>query len=76
MASEVFALTDEQIVGLAPEEGDQRSATGDQEAISSPEDKPGSPVPQEAPQWLAERMKDPSCGEQATQFWDATQNAQ
>ena len=135
MASEVFALTDEQIVGLAPEEGEERAATSDQDAdklATEPGDRPASEggryksgneastreergihpakdagwgggprsadsarddgveknrskdrplheeagAPQVAPQWLAERMKDPWCGDQATEFWEATQNAQ
>ena len=101
MASEVFALTDEQIVGLTPEDGDPRSAASDQEGtephrsrgeavardanqVPGSADSPrtdaksaqaGVPVPQQAPQWLAERMQDPWCGEQASEFWEDTQNA-
>jgi hypothetical protein len=92
MASEVFALTDEQIVGLGPEKRGQPSETNDRESDESRRNEAESArevreIPRSAdsarndaiavvPQWLAERMRDPWCGDQATEFWEATQNAQ
>jgi hypothetical protein len=90
--AEVFALTDEQIVGLTPElaAADEASAatrgrTGTtQGEPTRSEESPRnddfrvvtSAEPAAAPQWLAERMNDPWCGEEAKQFWDGKQQAE
>jgi hypothetical protein len=122
MASEVFALTDEQIVGLEAQEdraerptsdpsqlrasggrykGEESTAGGREDGVDQNRSLPlsglakdgpldeersaqalpmsgqaGVPVPQEVPQWLAERMKDPWCGDEAREFWDGKQRAE
>jgi hypothetical protein len=94
-STEVFALTDEQIVGLGAEETTGEvsgtSAQPSLRAVSS--DRPdalgsqvhersdgrgaqaGVPVPQDAPEWLVERMRDPQHGEEARALWDGKQKA-
>jgi len=105
--AEVFALTDEQIVGLdaaevgggsgdvrgdAPTKAErvtteaQRAAEkqGDYEAPGKKEEagrgtrdaQPGMAEPQEPPEWLAARMKDPWHGEEAKELWDGKQRAE
>ena len=96
---EVFALTDEQIVGLGDEgtgaevvpsnreqvrASQDPSAAGAQSAPSARDDRGASedgrsedrPLHEEAPGWLAERMKDPWHGEEAKEFWEGKQRAE
>ena len=81
---EVFALTDEQIVGLEPEEvasGEWRVASPEKRAQDPPSKTEGGapagvPVPPEAPGWLAERMRDPWHGEEAKEFWEGAQRVE
>jgi hypothetical protein len=79
---EVFALTDEQIVGVEPDaegitEGKSRPVTEAAEGVTNK----GGVSHQEAeahepPGWLAERMRDPWHGEEAKEFWDGKQRAE
>ena len=86
---EVFALTDEQILGLAPDEAaapsaDERAGESAQPSTSSvdgtsstAETRTRALAPQaEPPGWLAERMRDPRLGEEARGLWEGSQNAQ
>jgi len=105
---EVFALTDEQILGMEPQAGVASGAAltdelllvdagtsvarGEGEKSGPMEGTPGAQsratVPQEgtsggqggvavpqAPQWLAERMRDPWHGEEAKELWESTVQA-
>ena len=81
-SSEVFALTDEQIVGIgddategAPKPANEATETSRADSIS-PENQivPGDAHP-DAPLWLAERMRDPQHGEAAKQFWEEKQRS-
>src|SRR5271165_836419 len=103
--SDVFALTDEQIVGMGEDTGgpgapgraeiEEGSLTAATKGAASVRDdgvgneangklgagdgkgaQAGVPVPQEVPPWLAESMKDPWHGDEATELWDAKQSAE
>jgi len=113
--NEVFALTDEQIVGLTPEVTSDEwplDARGKRVASKDPGGPAGAKVTGSAareeksrqdagattpvgvgeiprsgesarndvvaaaPQWLAERMNDPWCGEEAKEFWEGKQRAE
>lgn len=84
-AGEVFALTDEQIVGLGAGT-DERSrqdagatrAGAEEEGAQSlrHSGEAGMTVPPEAPAWLAERMRDPWHGDEAKELWDGKQRAE
>jgi hypothetical protein len=70
--NEVFALSDEQIVGLSPAES---GAAQEPTSQSAPPTAPSESV-LAAPAWLAERMRDPWHGEEATEFWEGKQRAE
>jgi hypothetical protein len=104
--SDVFALTDEQIIGVEPEGQDAEldgstaetkrdssvatlprndgAQTGGEKERLTPEGVSYKPEAvshrdgktEEAPQWLAERMKDPWHGEEAKELWDGKQRAE
>src|SRR6266852_1042236 len=87
---EVFVLTDEQILGMedegAPVAVAASGAAAAQDADQSGREKgaqslrdsgqAGVTVPQEAPGWLAERMRDPWVGDEARELWVGAQRAQ
>jgi hypothetical protein len=87
-SSEVFALTDEQIVGIGDDATEQaathevpvrqtkEAAQTSRPESANPEGTTVSGAPHsEAPQWLAEHMGDPQHGEAAKQFWDDQQRS-
>jgi hypothetical protein len=89
-ATELFALTDEQIVGLdvAPEPSPATNARSQHEPAAQPPvahpfrgeafpiaSTESSTNAPTAPAWLAERMQDPHHGEEAKALWDAKQKA-
>jgi hypothetical protein len=69
---EVFALTDEQIVGLGPAESSAAQEGTPQSAAASS----ASETLSAAPAWLAERMRDPWHGDEATELWEGKQRAE
>jgi hypothetical protein len=97
--NEVFALTDEQIVGLESEDttaerGEKeksnaetlsgaegrgelrgRARAGRTHALRDSEQE-GIVAVEEAPKWLAERMRDPWHGDEAKELWDGKQRAE
>ena len=86
-ANEVFALTDEQILGMEAEgQGvaeDPSRAAATRSGSTRDDGKsaqPGMAVPQELaqepPGWLAREMKDPWVGDEARELWEGVQRAQ
>jgi hypothetical protein len=85
-APEIFALTDEQILGLEPEGqevGGRKDLTpevvSNRDRVAEHDGKsaqPGMAVPQDPPAWLAREMKDPWVGEEARELWEGVQRAQ
>ncbi len=78
---EVFALTDEQILGVEEEVAEREGSEG------RPEGRPvhgegnaredASPqIAGEAPGWLAREMKDPWVGDEARELWEGVKRAQ
>jgi len=79
-SNEVFALTDEQLLGIEPDDVIPPSGEVPDLSESAP---PASatttqhhPSQAEPPRWLAERMRDPWAGEEARELWEGVQNAQ
>jgi hypothetical protein len=87
---DLFALTDEQILEIAPEAersnsedsvaaasatNHQSPATSHQTADQGTSAQPQLVVPPEPPTWLAARMKDPWNGEEARELWNGVQQA-
>ena len=86
---DLFALTDEQILEIAPEAERSNSedsvaaasatrqspATSHQMADQGTSAQPQLAVPPEPPTWLAARMKDPWNGEEARELWNGVQQA-
>src|SRR5689334_20986943 len=81
-ATEVFALTDEQILELEPEGQDvqNRSALGEQANDRGADGKGLTPegvsYSPEPPGWLAREMRDPWVGDEARELWEGVQKAQ
>ena len=88
-APEIFALSDEQILGMEAEEKEAESgsaafvndaASAREEAKGAQAGMPfaaqGKPVPHEPPTWLAREMKDPWVGDEARELWEGVQRAQ
>jgi hypothetical protein len=87
---ELFALTDEQILGIRSEEAAEaeEQATQDSASASPPTDKnsevheagaasqSGVSAPLQPPKWLADKMKDPWLGDEARDLWAGMQKAQ
>lgn len=86
---DVFAMTDEQILGMEPDEaaapsaeesanlGEQSTARTTTGTSSTTETRtPARASQSEPPRWLAERMRDPWVGEEARELWDAAQLSQ
>jgi hypothetical protein len=69
---DAFVLTDEQIVGLGPAESPTAEPPPSQ---SAPTDRASETV-LAAPAWLAERMRDPWHGDEATELWEGKQRAE
>jgi hypothetical protein len=84
-APEIFALTDEQILGMESEGQEIEAGTssreqgkerGDAGKDLTPEGVSYSGVAQEPPGWLAREMKDPWVGDEARELWEGVQRAQ
>jgi hypothetical protein len=71
-AAELFALTDEQIVGLSPAE----SAATKEQTSQPVATNAASETANAAPAWLAERMRDPWHGDEATELWEGKQRSE
>ena len=65
-STELCALTDEQIVGLGPVESRSNEELASRPAATNEQ----SETANAAPAWLAERMRDPWHGEDATELWE------
>ncbi len=86
LPSELFALSDEQIVGIDPEEmpltlddlaREVRSGrTNNARSTEGGTNLAAANGGEQPPAWLAERMKDPWHGEEARAFWESLQKAQ
>jgi hypothetical protein len=72
VSPELCALTDEQIVGLGPAE----STTAEPPPSQSAPTNATSETVLAAPAWLAERMRDPWHGDEATELWEGKQRAE
>jgi hypothetical protein len=69
---EVFALTDEQIVGLSAAESADTQEPAPQPAATNASSDTGLA----APSWLAERMRDPWHGDEAKDLWEGKQRVE
>src|SRR6266436_1605624 len=80
-ATDLFALSDEQILEIEPEAAvasatsHQSPATGHKLTEQRTGAQPQLAVPLEPPAWLAAQMKDAWGGEEAREFWDGVQQA-
>src|SRR5208337_4884322 len=87
-AHDLFALTDEQILGMEPHTEvasgslltdeqllEDAGTSTEQGKASAMQAQTGVSVPQAPPQWLAERMRDPWHGEEAKELWESTLQA-
>src|SRR5260221_2625200 len=77
----LFALTDEQILEIAPDSSDPAPvaqpilAARDVAPVDSNTAQARTPVPLEPPPWLAAQMKDLWNGDEARDLWDGVQQA-
>ena len=87
---ELFALTDEQILGIVSEDGtpaEEQAAPDTPSELRLPDknsevheagaaSQTGVPAPLQPPKWLADKMEDPRLGDEARDLWASMQKAQ
>ncbi|HET6930683.1 MAG TPA: hypothetical protein VFI45_10215 [Candidatus Acidoferrum sp.] len=86
VAPEIFALTDEQILEMAPEGADALNGATHGDEVSDRGGAAKGLTPEgvsyrdgmapEPPGWLAREMKDPWVGDEARELWEGVQRAQ